>query len=163
MNLSLLGLNVHLGSTCNFGDTAPITAQVVAIPTGSTYTFNGTQYPGGLLGDVLSDVANLLNGGSPLSALATTGNTAIAGIGAELNYLETNLTTLLNQILGGLNSGNSAATGATMTAHAGQHEVLELDLNPITLDLLGAFVHTGNICLNITATKGPGNLLGNLL
>jgi hypothetical protein len=164
VNLSLLGLNVHLGSTCTIGDTAdPITAQIVAIPTGSTYTFNGTAYQGGLLGDVLSDVANLLNGGSPLSALAGTGNNAISGLGSELSYLETNLTNLLNQVLGGLNSSNSAATGTTMKAAAGQQEILDLNLSPITLDLLGAFVHTSNICLNLTATKGPGNLLGNLL
>ncbi len=162
LNLSLLGLNVHLGSTCNFGDTAPITAQVVAIPSGSTYTFNGTTYQGGLLGSVLSDVANLLNSGSSLSTLAT-GGTVTGSVGNELNYLESNLTTLLNQVLGGLNSTNTAATGTRMAAPAGQHEVLDLDLNPITLDLLGAFVHTSNICLNITATKGPGNLLGNLL
>lgn len=152
VNLSLLGLNVHLGSTCNYGDTAPITATITAIPSGTTYTSGGTTYQGGLLGDVLSDVANLLNSGGALSSL-----------GSELGTLETNLTTALNQVLGGLNSGNSAATGKTMAAPAGQHEVLDLDLNPINLDALGALVQTNNICLNITATKGPGNLLGNLL
>jgi hypothetical protein len=60
-------------------------------------------------------------------------------------------------------SERHALPGLTGAAVAGQHEILDLDLNPITLDLLGAFVHTSNICLNLTATKGPGNLLGNLL
>jgi hypothetical protein len=175
VNLSLLGLNVHLGGSNNFGDTTPITAQIVAIPTGATYTSGGTTYTGGLLGDVLSDVANLLNSGGSLS-----------GLGSSLSTLETNLTSLLNQTLGGLNSGNSSAsmlstasksakakavTHAMAVHHAsalpmaagGATELVDLHLSPITLDLLGAFVHTSDIYLNITATRGPGNLLGNLL
>ncbi|HEY7326812.1 MAG TPA: hypothetical protein VH592_04190 [Gemmataceae bacterium] len=41
--------------------------------------------------------------------------------------------------------------------------VLDLDINPIHLDLLGLNVQTSAICLDITAQPGPGNLLGNLL
>ncbi|MHB1560496.1 MAG: hypothetical protein ACYC61_23840 [Isosphaeraceae bacterium] len=44
-----------------------------------------------------------------------------------------------------------------------EHEVLDLDLNPINLDVLGALVQTSSICLNVTAARGPGNLLGNRL
>lgn len=149
VNLSLLGLNLHLGSSCTIGATNdPINVKLTAIPTGSTY--NG--YAGGAVGSLLGGVANLLNGGTSLS-----------GLGSQLSSLESGLTQALNGALAGLNSGNSAATGTTAQAPAGQHEILDLDLNPINLDVLGALVQTSSICLNVTAARGPGNLLGNLL
>jgi hypothetical protein len=42
-------------------------------------------------------------------------------------------------------------------------QILDLVINPITLNLLGLRVHTDTIHLNITAIPGAGNLLGNLL
>lgn len=91
----------------------------------------------------------------------------LSGLGSQLSSLESGLTQALNDVLSGLNSGNSATTGTTAQAPAGQHEILDLDLNldlnPIHLDVLGALVQTSSICLNVTATRGPGNLLGNLL
>lgn len=45
---------------------------------------------------------------------------------------------------------------------AGTCAVLDLEIGAISLDLLGAFVNTSDICLNITAIEG-GGLLGNLL
>jgi hypothetical protein len=41
--------------------------------------------------------------------------------------------------------------------------ILNLHLGPINLNLLGLQVKTSEICLNITAVPGSGNLLGNLL
>jgi len=58
----------------------------------------------------------------------------------------------------------SLATASQGTAAAAvTTPILHLTLSPIELDLLGLDVATGNICLNITATSGRGNLLGNLL
>ena len=42
-------------------------------------------------------------------------------------------------------------------------EILDLELGPLDLDLLGLLVHLDAINLEITAQQGPGNLLGNLL
>lgn len=42
-------------------------------------------------------------------------------------------------------------------------QILFLDLGPIFLDLLGLQVDLSEITLDITAVRGPGNLLGNLL
>jgi len=42
-------------------------------------------------------------------------------------------------------------------------QILNLHLGPIHLDLLGLKVDTSEICLNISAQTGSGNLLGNLL
>jgi len=44
-----------------------------------------------------------------------------------------------------------------------QTQILELHVGAIHLDLLGLKVDTSEICLNISAQTGPGNLLGNLL
>ncbi len=52
----------------------------------------------------------------------------------------------------------SAAQGSTTST-----PILHLMLGPINLNLLGLQVTTSQICLNITAQSGPGNLLGNLL
>jgi len=52
----------------------------------------------------------------------------------------------------------AAAQGPTASC-----PILNLSLGPINLDLLGLFVQTSPICLSITAQRGPGNLLGNLL
>jgi hypothetical protein len=42
-------------------------------------------------------------------------------------------------------------------------QVLNLDLGPLSLNLLGLQINLNEIVLNITAQSGPGNLLGNLL
>jgi hypothetical protein len=42
-------------------------------------------------------------------------------------------------------------------------EILNLELGPLDLDLLGLVIQLDRIDLEITAVGGPGNLLGNLL
>jgi hypothetical protein len=50
-------------------------------------------------------------------------------------------------------------TGGTQ----GRCQILFLDLGPIFLDLLGLEVSLSQVELDVTAVRGPGNLLGNLL
>jgi hypothetical protein len=45
----------------------------------------------------------------------------------------------------------------------GSCQILNLVLGPLNLNLLGLEVHLNRVVLNIVATPGPGNLLGNLL
>ena len=45
----------------------------------------------------------------------------------------------------------------------GQCDILNLDLGPLFLDVLGLQVDLSEIHLDITAVRGPGRLLGNLL
>jgi len=64
--------------------------------------------------------------------------------------------------------GGQAVNGALGTLSLAQQAgtttpILQLHLNPIHLDVLGLKVDTSEICLNITASSGPGQLLGNLL
>jgi len=51
----------------------------------------------------------------------------------------------------------------TSAATTGAIPILHLHLAPINLNLLGLQVKTSDICLNVDANPGPGNLLGNLL
>jgi hypothetical protein len=51
----------------------------------------------------------------------------------------------------------------TILQQAGTCRVLDLDLGPIHLDLLGLVVDLSAVSLDITAVPGAGNLLGNLL
>ncbi|WP_446217334.1 hypothetical protein [Micromonospora sp. IBHARD004] len=46
---------------------------------------------------------------------------------------------------------------------SGTCDILNLDLGPLDLNLLGLQVHLDEVVLDITAQQGPGNLLGNLL
>lgn len=57
-------------------------------------------------------------------------------------------------------TGDSARTAA---AAAPACDVLNLDLRPISLDLLGLQVDLSRVVLNVVAQSGAGNLLGNLL
>jgi hypothetical protein len=56
-----------------------------------------------------------------------------------------------------------AQNASSAAAAQASCQVLDLVINPITLNLLGLVVHTDTIHLNITAIPGAGNLLGNLL
>src|SRR5205807_4925531 len=69
----------------------------------------------------------------------------------------------------GHESRNGATQSVTQTiqlpvasASATCH-ILHLELGPLDLMLLGLNVHLDRVVLDITATSGPGNLLGNLL
>ena len=132
INLSVLGLNV---------DTSPICLEITATE------------GGGLLGDLLCNITNLLNGGTPL-----------ADILADLSHgqrgrLNRGLTTVLNQVFAPLTS-SAALAGASCT-------VLNLAVGPLDLSILGLNVSLDNcsdgpVTVDITATPG-GGLLGDLL
>jgi len=140
IHLNLLGLTV---------DTSEICLDITANPG-----------PGQLLGNLLCDVANLLNGGSPLS-------TILGGLSS------TNLSTLLNGLTGLLGSVFSqltapGAVSGVSGSTPGACDILNLSLGPVDLNLLGLEVHLDNchngpVTVDVGAQEGPGNLLGNLL
>ena len=144
INLNLLGLNVM---------TSPICAKITA-----------TSGPGNLLGNLLTDVANLLNGGTSLGSI-------LGGLtGTQLGQLLSGITGILNGILGNLTAPTSlgTATGMATAAASTTCNILHLSLGPISLNLLGLNVNVDNcsggpVTLDVTATQGQGNLLGNLL
>ncbi len=139
INLNLLGLVVQ---------TSPICLTITATP------------GGGLLGDLLCSLGNLLNQGLTISeALATFSP-------SDLQTLLTGITDLLNGALSNLDQAV-----LTLITQVGRHHtcaILHLELGPLNLTLLGLNVvldncANGAITLDITAVTGRGNLLGNLL
>jgi hypothetical protein len=133
IDLNLLGLRVL---------TSPICLEVTAFERG------------GLLGDLLCSVANLLAGGTPLSAVLT----QLQQQGDLTRFLN-GLTSLLDQVFDRI-TANTSLAGATCS-------VLSLELGPLELNLLGLEValddcSNGPVTVDITAIQG-GGLLGDLL
>ncbi len=138
INLNLLGLVVK---------TSPICLKVTAM--------SGT---GNLLGNLLCDIANLLNGGTSLS-------TILSNLTADqISLLTSRLTDMFNNVLN-LATSSTFVSGVSSTKGASCN-VLNLVLGPINLNLLGLKVNVNNcsggpVKVNITAV--PGSLLGDLL
>ncbi len=141
IHLNLLGLKVDTSSIC-----LDITAQ---------------SGPGNLLGNLLTDVANLLNQGTSLSGI-------LGGLTSDqLGTLTSGLTGLLNGAFNQLTSLTGALSGASVSS-LGTTRILHLAVGPLDLNLLGLDVHLDNcnngpVTIDITAQSGPGQLLGNLL
>jgi hypothetical protein len=111
--------------------------------------------PGNLLGNLLGNVAHLLDGGTSLGGI-------LSGLSA------TQLNTLTMGVQGLVNGALSAVTAQAATSSA--TDILHLSLGPIHLNLLGLDVTLNNcaspagpITVDLIANSGPGNLLGNLL
>jgi len=142
IHLNLLGLKVDTSDIC-----LKITAQ-----SGS----------GNLLGNLLSDVAHLLDQGLNLDQILASLTTV------QLGNLTTGLSGLLGGALGAIGSPANAVAGGTSVSSAGTTQILHLQLGPVDLNLLGLQVHLDNchngpVTVDITAQSGPGKLLGNLL
>jgi hypothetical protein len=153
ITLDLLGLVV---------ETSPICLQITAYD------------DGGLLGDLLCSVANLLNGGVDLADILNgaglvdpgTGTILLPGLTAsDITSLLQGVGDLLNGALAQLLQNVLTAIGA---GDNGACSVLHLELGPVDLNLLGLEVILddctgGPVVVDITAVPGPGKLLGNLL
>jgi len=114
----------------------------------STLNVTGTidQVTGGTFTGTLSNLQFVNQNG----ALAVAGNltgTLTNAAGAVLGTV-TNVPITLP--IGAAQAGNTC-------------QILDLTLGPLDLNLLGLVVHLDTVHLNITAVRGPGNLLGNLL
>src|SRR5688572_30733391 len=151
INLDLLGLIL---------ETSPICLQITAYDNA------------GLLGDLLCSVANLLNAGLSLDQI-------LAGQGAmdpvlgvipgltpiQIEGLLGGITDLLNEALCNL---LDAVLTEIIQGLRGACDILHLELGPVELTLLGLEVilddcEGGPVVVDLSAERGPGNLLGNIL
>jgi len=93
---------------------------------------------------------------SNLNFVNQNGNLNVTGL------LTGTLTNAAGTVLGTV--ANVPVTLPVSGAQAGNScQILDLVLGPLDLNLLGLVVHLDTVHLNITAQRGPGNLLGNLL
>jgi len=137
-DLNVLGLHVQLDN-CNNG---PVTVDVTA------------QEGGGLLGDLLCGLTS--NGILDLNGAGVTG--------ALQQVLNGVLGNLLQNGTPGMGGGNGNGGNGHGGNGQGPHtcDLVNLELGPIHLDLLGLKVDTSAICLDVFAQKG-GGILGDLL
>jgi hypothetical protein len=119
--------------------------------TGAIGTFAGTFY--------LRDFAvenNALVGRGILSGTMTTATGTVLG-------------SVFKQVSLPVSFGSGTAAHAKSASFAGgitatvTCDILNLDLGPLDLNLLGLTVHLNEVVLDIAAQTGAGNLLGNLL
>jgi len=162
-DLNILGLHVQLDNCSN----GPVTVDITAIPSGHTFTSGGVEYPGGLLGDVLCGVSNLLSGTGGLLNLGSltgpiTGGQVTGALTTVLNGILTDLTTGTTTAPGGTGGTIGTSTPSTDAIPAGDVSLVSLHIGPINADVLGLLVQTSPICLNVFADPN-GGLLGSLL
>lgn len=131
----------------------------------------------GLVGTTSAQaVSGTQHGVSTVGAIPVSGTTADGGTftGTLSNLTATSngtVTSLTGTITGLYTDANGVTTPITDTFTAtvdsvgtdGSCSVLDLDLGPLHLDLLGLVVDLNAIHLDVTAVPGSGNLLGNLL
>jgi len=132
---------------------------------------------GGILGDLLCGITNLLNNPNGLAGLLNQILDLLGGIlsapatgtvsGALLNV--TSFATQNGKLAATGNisdvQGNALATAVALPVTVAQAtcQILKLDLGPLDLNLLGLRVQLSPVHLLVTAVSGAGNLLGNLL
>jgi hypothetical protein len=125
---------VHLDLLGAVVDTSPIHITITA--------HSG---PGLLLGNVITDLANLFNPPLPSKLDLATINTK------------------LQQLLGELNTQAPGIPSSPSTTANGSGQILALTVPPIDLNLLGLVLKTSQIQVNANAATGNGLLLGNVL
>ena len=102
---------------------------------------------GALLGNLLTVVSGLVN---------------LQGVNSALNNVLNNVVSLANQsTLSVSGVGTGGPLGGTTTATT--TPVLNLNVAPVNLNVLGAVVHTDPIQVSITAHSGSGLVLGNVV
>jgi hypothetical protein len=111
--------------------------------------------------------AGSFNGTLRIQRFVSSGGQIVAQ--GVLTGIATNTTTAVSEsivrtISAPVTLGNPAAgpTAAAISAQA-TCDILHLVLGPLHLDLLGLVIDLNQVVLDITAQRGPGNLLGNLL
>lgn len=91
-------------------------------------------------------------------------NLTVSTVGGALQVTGTVTGTLTDATTGVTTAVNDTFTAVLQDLDAsGACRILELDLGPLNLDLLGLVIDLNRVQLDITAVTGSGNLLGNLL
>jgi len=175
LHLDLLGLKVDTSGICLDIHAESGSGQLLGnLLCGIT----GLLDTGGLLDDLLGAITGPISLNDLFGTIGTIGGTLgvpQAQIDSLINGILDNVLGVLQPVLDasldrvfGAPAVSNVAVGGTGTGSHGDCDILNLDLGPINLDLLGLVVNLDNcdggpIELDITAEPGSGNLLGNLL
>jgi len=109
------------------------------------------------------------NAAPPRASVASTISPAqsggiLDGVFSITSFTTSNGELIANGTFTGLVNGVQTSTPASAAVDSPNTcSILDLTLGPLHLDLLGLVVDLNQVHLTITAERGPGNLLGNLL
>ena len=155
---------VALSGAMIFGAGGPAVAAPPAAPPAAASAANFGNAPLNVTGTT-ADGSAFAGTFAPSSFQAQDGVLTVTGLvsgtvtsltGAVTDVPSTEVTTTVEKAL--------AAPGATtLAAPAGACDIVNLDLGPLDLNVLGLQIDLNQIVLDITAVPGAGNLLGNLL
>jgi hypothetical protein len=102
---------------------------------------------------------------APSGAITSSIPCTVGGVASTCTLTVTSFQ-VINGVLtavGTVSGGTTSVPFQAPVQATGSCQILDLTLGPLDLNLLGLVVHLDTVHLNITAQKGPGNLLGNLL
>lgn len=137
------------------GAAAPSSA---ATPVAAPAAASSTQTLGTASSTINQTIANV---GTFTGSFTPTGFSNQNGQLAVTGVLQGTLTTLSGSVVPVTQTLTTTVTSATTAP--GSCNVLNLQLGPLHLDVLGLVVDLNQVNLDITAQQGAGNLLGNLL
>lgn len=106
------------------------------------------------INEVVPGVGTFVGSFTPTTFTTQSGQLAVTGV------VEGTLTTLDGAVLPVSQTVTTIVEGATAASSC---DILHLDLGPLDLNVLGLQVDLNQVVLDITAQRGSGNLLGNLL
>ncbi len=144
-----------LGAMCALLLAAPMAASAASTPTTTGTSLknvpvSGTDHNGKAFKGHFTVTQFVTRGGKTYALGNLTGDVGSKSIKKQQVELPTSLPA-------------STSTGTSSSHAAATCPILHLVLGPLTLHLLGLNVHLNQVILNITATSGSGNLLGDLL
>lgn len=109
------------------------------------------------------DVSQTIDGvGSFVGTFTPTGFESVNGVLSLTGVLNGEFTDATTGVVTEIVE-QSTTTGITGAGNQAGCDILNLDLGPLELDVLGLVVNLSDVQLDITAVPGAGNLLGNLL
>lgn len=147
---------VALALTMTVGTVAP--AQAAPPPSANAQQL-ATVQPAEITQSVTDAAGNVI--GQFTGTFTPTEFTSQGGTLAVEGLLSGSLTDAAGNVLATVTDQLTSTT--VVGAAAAVCDILNLDLGPLHLDILGLVVDLSDVQLDITAEEGPGNLLGNLL
>ncbi|MEE2570347.1 ABC transporter substrate-binding protein [Pseudarthrobacter sp. J64] len=140
------------------GIAAPSNAVAPAAAPGAVAAANpqvGAATVTGTINETIEGVGTLVGSFTPTGFTNDRGQLVVTGLlegtFTDLNGVTTEVSQTVTSTVEGLTGGSAAC------------DILNLDLGPLHLDVLGLVVDLDEVHLDITAEPGAGNLLGNLL
>jgi hypothetical protein len=137
--------------------TPPAAAASAADQTDVTSAVTGTTADGSTFAGTFAPSSFQAQDGV-LTVTGLVSGTLTSATGAVMDIPATEVTTTVQ------NANALAGSGATtLAAPAAACDIVNLDLGPLDLNVLGLQIDLNQILLDITAVPGAGNLVGNLL